>query len=37
MGESQPAAQGSDEGAYQQNRRAEFEVRNAGSLVRPGA
>jgi peptidoglycan-associated lipoprotein len=37
MGESQPAAQGSDEGAYQQNRRAEFEARNAGSLVRPGA
>ncbi len=37
MGESQPAVQGSDEGAYQQNRRAEFEARNAGSLVRPGA
>jgi len=37
MGEAQPAASGSDEGAYQQNRRAEFDVRNAGSLVRPGA
>lgn len=37
MGESQPAVQGSDEGAYQQNRRAEFEARNAGTLVRPGA
>jgi peptidoglycan-associated lipoprotein len=37
MGESQPAVQGSDEGAFQQNRRAEFEARNAGSLVRPGA
>jgi len=37
MGESQPAVQGSDEAAYQQNRRAEFEARNAGSLVRPGA
>lgn len=37
MGESQPAVQGSDEGAYQQNRRAEFEARNAGSLVRPRA
>ena len=37
MGESQPAVQGSDEGAFQQNRRAEFEARNAGTLVRPGA
>jgi peptidoglycan-associated lipoprotein len=35
MGESQPAVQGSDEAAYQQNRRAEFDSRNAGSLVRP--
>jgi peptidoglycan-associated lipoprotein len=36
MGDSQPAAQGSDEAAYQQNRRAEFAVRNApASLVRP--
>jgi peptidoglycan-associated lipoprotein len=36
MGDSQPAAQGSDEAAYQQNRRAEFEVRNAPvALVRP--
>jgi peptidoglycan-associated lipoprotein len=37
MGDSQPAVQGSDEAAYQQNRRAEFDSRNAGSLVRPGA
>ena len=37
MGESQPAVQGSDEGAYQQNRRAEFDARNVGTLVRPGA
>jgi peptidoglycan-associated lipoprotein len=37
VGESQPAVQGSDEGAFQQNRRAEFEARNAGTLVRPGA
>jgi peptidoglycan-associated lipoprotein len=36
MGDSQPAAAGSDEAAYQQNRRAEFEVRNAPvALVRP--
>ena len=36
MGDSQPAAQGTDENAYSQNRRAEFEVQNAGSaLVRP--
>jgi peptidoglycan-associated lipoprotein len=36
LGDSQPAVQGSDEAAYQQNRRAEFEVRNApGVLVRP--
>ncbi len=36
MGDSQPAAQGSDENAYQLNRRAEFETRNAsGTLVRP--
>jgi peptidoglycan-associated lipoprotein len=38
LGDSQPAVQGSDESAYQQNRRAEFEVRgSAGTLVRPGA
>jgi peptidoglycan-associated lipoprotein len=36
MGDSQPAAAGSDEAAYQQNRRAEFEVRGLrGALVRP--
>jgi outer membrane protein OmpA-like peptidoglycan-associated protein len=36
MGDSQPAVQGSDEAAYQQNRRAEFEVHNApGALARP--
>ena len=35
MGDSQPAVQGSDEAAYQQNRRAEFDSRNAGTLVRP--
>jgi peptidoglycan-associated lipoprotein len=36
LGDSQPAVQGADETAYQQNRRAEFAVRNApGALVRP--
>jgi peptidoglycan-associated lipoprotein len=36
LGDSQPAAAGSDEAAYQQNRRAEFEVRGVrGALVRP--
>jgi peptidoglycan-associated lipoprotein len=36
LGDSQPAAAGSDESAYQQNRRAEFEVRGLrGALVRP--
>lgn len=36
LGDSQPASQGSDESAYQQNRRAEFEVQgNAGALARP--
>ena len=36
MGESQPAAQGSDEASYALNRRAEFEPRNAsGVLMRP--
>ncbi|HUQ45649.1 MAG TPA: OmpA family protein [Gemmatimonadaceae bacterium] len=36
LGDSQPVAAGSDEGAYQQNRRAEFEVRGmTGALVRP--
>jgi peptidoglycan-associated lipoprotein len=38
LGDSQPAAQGTDEAAYQQNRRAEFDVRNVrGALVRPRA
>jgi peptidoglycan-associated lipoprotein len=36
LGDSQPAATGTDEAAYQQNRRDEFDVRNApGVLVRP--
>jgi peptidoglycan-associated lipoprotein len=36
LGDSQPAASGSDEASYQQNRRAEFEVRGmSGALVRP--
>jgi peptidoglycan-associated lipoprotein len=36
MGDSQPVAAGSDESAYQQNRRAEFEVRGVtGALARP--
>ena len=36
LGDSQPASQGSDEAAYQQNRRAEFETKNSGgALVRP--
>ena len=36
MGDSQPVAAGSDETAYQQNRRAEFEARGiSGALVRP--
>lgn len=35
MGDSQPAVQGSDESAYQQNRRAEFQASGASSLVAP--
>ena len=36
LGDSQPAASGSDEASYQQNRRAEFDVRGVtGALVRP--
>jgi len=35
MGDSQPAVQGSDESAYQQNRRAEFQASGAGTLVAP--
>ena len=35
MGDSEPAVQGTDESAYQQNRRAEFQAANVGALVRP--
>lgn len=36
LGDSEPAAGGTDEGAYQQNRRAEFAVSTGGgALVRP--
>ena len=35
MGDSQPAAEGTDESAYQQNRRAEFQALGASTLVRP--
>lgn len=36
LGDSEPAVQGTDEAAYQQNRRAEFTVSNAGAtLLRP--
>ena len=35
LGDSQPAVQGSDESAYQQNRRAEFQPSGGGTLVRP--
>jgi len=35
LGDSQPAVQGSDESAYQQNRRAEFQASGARALVRP--
>jgi peptidoglycan-associated lipoprotein len=35
LGDSQPAVQGTDESAYQQNRRAEFEPSGGGALVRP--
>jgi len=35
MGDSQPAVQGTDESAYQQNRRAEFQASGAGTLVAP--
>jgi peptidoglycan-associated lipoprotein len=35
LGDSQPASTGTDEGSYQQNRRAEFEIRNGGALMRP--
>ena len=35
MGDSQPAVQGTDESAYQQNRRAEFQASGASNLVAP--
>jgi peptidoglycan-associated lipoprotein len=35
LGDSQPAVQGTDESAYQQNRRAEFLLSGGGALVRP--
>ncbi|MDB4916881.1 MAG: pal [Gemmatimonadetes bacterium] len=35
LGDSAPVASGTDEASYQQNRRAEFEAHNAGTLVRP--
>ena len=35
LGDSQPAVDGSDESAYQQNRRAEFQTSGGGALVRP--
>lgn len=35
MGDSQPAVQGTDESAYQQNRRAEFQASGANTLVAP--
>jgi peptidoglycan-associated lipoprotein len=35
LGDSQPAVDGSDEAAYQQNRRAEFQPQGARALVRP--
>ena len=35
LGDSQPAVQGTDESAYQQNRRAEFQPSGASTLVAP--
>jgi peptidoglycan-associated lipoprotein len=35
LGDSQPAVQGTDESAYQQNRRAEFQPSGASNLVPP--
>jgi peptidoglycan-associated lipoprotein len=34
FGEERPVAQGSDEGAYSQNRRAEFEITGGGQMLR---
>jgi peptidoglycan-associated lipoprotein len=35
LGDSQPAVMGTDDSAFQMNRRAEFEIQNGGALVRP--
>jgi peptidoglycan-associated lipoprotein len=35
LGDSQPAVQGTDESAYQQNRRAEFQPSGANNLIAP--
>ena len=35
LGDSEPAAEGTDESAYQQNRRAEFQPSGGGTLIRP--
>lgn len=35
LGDSQPAVQGTDESAYQQNRRAEFQPSGSATLLRP--
>ena len=35
LGDSQPAVQGTDESAYAQNRRAEFQASGANTLVSP--
>jgi peptidoglycan-associated lipoprotein len=35
LGDSQPAVMGTDDSAFQLNRRAEFEIQNGGALVRP--
>jgi peptidoglycan-associated lipoprotein len=35
LGDSQPAVMGTDESAFQMNRRAEFEIQNGAALVRP--
>jgi peptidoglycan-associated lipoprotein len=35
LGDSQPAVMGTDESAFQMNRRAEFDIQNGAALVRP--
>jgi peptidoglycan-associated lipoprotein len=35
LGDSQPAVMGTDDSAFQLNRRAEFEIQNGSALVRP--